>query len=129
MKKPDSVVRIPCKSVSGFFKHWFRFLKPLHKLTDREIDVISSFATQRHELSKVIQDESILDKYTMNSDTKKKVREECNLSPQNFQVIMSNLRKHQIIIDNKVNPRYMPNLNQDAKTFQLMLHFEIDEVS
>lgn len=125
MKKPDSLIRIPCKSVNGFFKHWFRFLRPLHKLTDREIDVISSFAAQRYELSKVIQDTEILDRYTMNSDTKKKVREECGISLQNFQVIMSNLRKHEVIIDNKINPKYIPNLDGEASTFQLMLHFEI----
>lgn len=126
MKKPDSLIRIPCKSVNGFFKHWFRFLKPLHKLTDREIDVIACFATQRYELSKVIQDENILDKYTMNSDTKKKVREECGISLQNFQVIMSNLRKHKIILDNRINPIYIPNLDKEAKTFQLMLYFELE---
>lgn len=126
MKKPDGLIRIPCNSVKDFFKHWFRFLKPLHKLTDREIDVISSFAIQRYELSKVIQDTDILDKYTMNSDTKKKVREECDISLQNFQVIMSNLRKHQVIVDNRINPRYIPNLDEEAKTFQLMLHFEIE---
>lgn len=126
MKKPDSLIRIPCKSINGFFKLWFRFLKPLHKLTDREIDVISSFAAQRYELSKVIQDTEILDKYIMNSDTKKKVREECGISLQNFQVIMSNLRKHRIILDNRINPRYIPNLSEDSKTFQLMLHFEIE---
>lgn len=125
MKKPDSIVRVPCESVSGFFKHWFRFLRPFHKLTDREIDVITSFTVQRYELSKKISDPEILDKYTMNSDTKRKVREECGISLQNFQVIMSNLRKHGIIIDNKINPRYIPNLEEGANTFQLMLHFEI----
>lgn len=126
MKKPDSIVRVPCESVNGFFKHWFRFLRPFHKLTDREIDVITSFAVQRYELSKKISDPDILDKYTMNSDTKRKVREDCGISLQNFQVIMSNLRKHGIIVENKINPRYIPNLDEDAKTFQLMLHFEIE---
>lgn len=126
MKKPDGVIRIPCDSVNSFFRHWFRFLKPLHKLTDREIDVISSFAAQRYELGKVITDSEILDKVTMSNDTKKKVREECNISLQNFQVIMSNLRKHKVIIDNKINPRYIPSLDNEAKTFQLMLHFEIE---
>lgn len=126
MKKPDSIVRISCKSVNGFFRHWFRFLRPLHKLTDREIDVISSFAAQRYELSKVIQDPDILDKYTMNGDTKKKVRDECGISLQNFQVIMSNLRKHKVIIDNRINPRYIPNLNEEGKSFDLMFHFEIE---
>lgn len=125
MKRPDSVVRIPCKSINSFFKNWFIFLKPLHKLTDREIDVIASFIAQRYELSKVIQDADILDKVTMSNDTKKKVRQDCNISIQNFQVIMSNLRKHNVIIDNKINPRYIPNI-EDEKAFQLMFYFDIE---
>lgn len=126
MRKPDSMVRIPCKSVSDFFKQWFKFLRPLHKLSDREIDVISSFASQRYELSKVIKDTDILDKYTMNSDTKRKVREECGISLQNFQVIMSNLRKHGVIVDNKINQRFIPNLDEESNTSLLMIHFAIE---
>lgn len=129
MKKPDSIVRVPCQSISGFFRYWFTFLKPFHKLTDREIDVISCFAKHRYELSKVIQDSDILDRVTMGNDTKKKVREECGISLQNFQVIMSNLRKHKVIVDNRINPRYIPNLIEGENTFQLMLNFEINGVS
>ena len=42
-----------------FFKCWFIFLRPLHHLTDREIDVIASFTKHRYELSKVIIDSSL----------------------------------------------------------------------
>lgn len=126
MKKPDGVIRIPCDSLNSFFRHWFRFLRPLHQLTDREIEVIASFLVQRYKLGKVITDSEILDKVTMGNDTKKKVREECNISLQNFQVVMCNLRKHKVIIDNRINPRYIPSLDENAKTFQFMLHFEIE---
>ena len=81
MKKPNNIVRIPCSLDNSFFKLWFKFLTPFHKLTDREIDVITSFVKQRHELSKVIKDNDILDKVTISEDTKRKVREECNITP------------------------------------------------
>ena len=76
MKKPNNIVRIPCSLDISFFKYWFMFLKPFHKLTDREIDVIATFVKHRYELSKVIKDNEILDKVTMSEDIKKKVREE-----------------------------------------------------
>lgn len=123
--KPNNIVRVPCSLSKSFFRYWFMFLEPFHKLTDREIDVITSFVKQRYELSKVITDNSILDKVTMSEDTKKKVREECNITLPHFQVIMGKLRKNKVIIDGKINPRFIPNIDEETGTFQLLLLFEL----
>ena len=125
MKKPDNIVRIPCSLNKSFFRLWFKFLEPFHKLTDREIDVITSFVKQRYELSKDIKDNEILDKVTMSEDTKKKVREECNITLPHFQVIMGKLRKNKVIIDGKINPRFIPNIDEETGIFQLLLLFEL----
>ena len=45
-KKANNIIRIPTSLNGKFFKYWFEFLKPFHKLTDREIDVITSFVKQ-----------------------------------------------------------------------------------
>lgn len=124
-KKPNNIVRVPCSLSKGFFRYWFMFLEPFHKLTDREVDVITSFVKQRYELSKVIKDNEILDKVTMSEDTKKKVREECNITLPHFQVIMGKLRKNKVIIDGKINPRFIPNIDEETGTFQLLLLFEL----
>lgn len=108
-----------------FFKYWFVFLKPLHHLTDREIDVIAAFAKHRFELSQVITDETLLDTVLMSDDTKRKVREECNVTLAHFQVIMGNLRKHKVIVDNKINPKLIPNIDKDTKSLQLLVIFPI----
>lgn len=125
MKKPNNIVRIPCSLDKSFFRYWFMFLEPFHKLTDREIDVITSFVKQRYELSKVIKDDNILDKVTMSEDIKRKVREECSITLPHFQVIMGKLRKSKIIVDGKINPRFIPNINEETGTFQLLLLFEL----
>ena len=101
------------------------FLKPFHKLTKREIDVAASFVKQRYELSKVIKDSEILDGVTMSEGTKKKVREECNITLPHFQVILGKLRKNKVIVDGKINPKFIPNINADNDTFQLLLLFEL----
>ena len=125
MKKPNNIIRIPCSLDKSFFRLWLKFLEPFHKLTDREIDVITSFIKQRYELSKVINDNNILDKVTMSEDTKKKVREECNITLPHFQVIMGKLRKNKVIVDGKINPKFIPNINEETDTFQLLLLFEL----
>ena len=125
MEKPNNVIRIPCSVDKSFFKYWFKFLKPYHNLTDKEMEVIASFVKYRYQLSKVIKDTNILDKVTMSEDTKLKVRGDCNLSSPHFQVIMSKLRKCKIIQDNRINPSFIPNILDDKKPFQLLLLFDL----
>lgn len=123
-KGVDNVVRIPCKLDYSFFKMWFMFLQPFHHLTEREMEVATSFVKQRYELSKVVSDNDILDKLIMSEDTKRKVREECNITLPHFQVIMGKLRKNNIIIDGKLNPRYIPRVVEESGSFKLMLLFD-----
>jgi len=124
INKPNNAIRIPC-SLSDFFKYWFLFLEPFHNLTNREVDVITSFVRQRYELSKVIKDNEILDKVAMSEDVKKKVREECGITLQHFQVIMGKLRKNNVIIDGKINPKFIPHITEENGIFQLLLLFDI----
>lgn len=124
INKPNNAIRIPC-SLSDFFKYWFLFLEPFHNLTNREVDVITSFVRQRYELSKVIKDNEILDKVAMSEDVKKKVREECGITLQHFQVIMGKLRKNNVIIDGKINPKFIPRITEENGIFQLLLLFDI----
>lgn len=123
-KGVDNVVRIPCKLDYSFFKMWFMFLQPFHHLTEREMEVATSFVKQRYELSKVVSDNDILDKLVMSEDTKRRVREECNITLPHFQVIMGKLRKNNIIIDGKLNPRYIPRVVEENSSFKLMLLFD-----
>ena len=127
--KPNSTLRIPTSLKGKFFRYWFEFLRPFHNLTSREIDVISSFVKHRYNLSKVISDPEILDRETMSDVTKKKVREECNISLAHFQVIMGNLRKSKIIENGRINPKVIPNIVEGENSFSLLLLFEFkDEV-
>lgn len=125
MNKADNVIRIPTSLNGSFFKYWLMFLRPFHKLTDREIDIIASFIKQRYELSKVIKDNEILDKVTMSEDVKRKVREECNITLPHFQVIMGKLRKSKVIINGRINPKFIPNISEETGVCQLLLFFEL----
>lgn len=125
MNRPDNVIRIPTSLKDNFFRYWFEFLQPLHKLTNREIDIISAFAKERYELSKVIKDNDILDKVTMSDDIKKKVMQNCNITTPHFQVIISNLKKAKVIEDGKINPRCIPNITEENGYFQLVLLFDL----
>lgn len=123
-KQVDSIVRIPCKVDGRFFKYWFEFLKPFHNLTGREMDIAACLVKHRYELSKVIKDEEILDKVVMSEDTRLKIMEECKVTLPYYQVIISKLKKNNIIIDNKIASNYIPHLEDENGNFKMMLLFE-----
>lgn len=128
--RPNNILSIPTSlssQTNNFFRYWVEFLKPLHHLTDREMDVTTAFLRKRYELSKDILDPIKLDKYLMNEDTKAEIRDECGVSPAHFQVIMGKLRKSGIIVNGNINPRFIPNVKEDNGTFQLLLYFQVQK--
>ena len=128
MGKINNVITIPTSIEGSFFRYWFEFLRPFHKLTDREMDVIASFVKHRYMLSKVVSDQEILNKLTMSDDTKRKVREDCNISQAHFQVIMTKLKKSKVIENGRINPKFIPRLDKDSNNFQLLLSFNLNDL-
>ena len=127
LPKPNNIVVVPISMGIGFFRWWCNFLKSFISLTPRELDVTASFLKQRWELSKSIDDPSILDEMVMSESTKKKVIEECEITKQHFYVVMSNLRKNKVIINDKINSRLVPNIRKnDNGCFQLLILLKDD---
>lgn len=63
----------------------------------------------------------------MSDDIKNKVKTECNVSDAFFQVILGKLRKTGVIVDGRINSKFIPkNLSPDDKAFQLLLYFDLD---
>ena len=125
MKNPDNVILVPCTKSSFFYK-WLEFLKPFHKLTNREMEIAAAFLAKREELSKVISDNSIIDSVLMSEDTKKKIREECNITLPHFQVVMGELRKSKFIDNNSINPKFIPNLSDDNNVM-LLIYYKFND--
>lgn len=124
-RKPNNVIALKSSLSGSFFRIWLEFLRPFHKLTERETDVMAAFLKERFELSKVVSDQEVLNRLTMSEDTKRKVRDECSISQAHFQVIMTKLKKSKMIDNGKINPRFIPRVEKDAKGFQLLLAFEL----
>lgn len=124
-KKPNNVIALKGSLSGKFFKLWLEFLRPIHKLTERETDVLAAFLKHRFELSKVVNDQEVLNKLTMSEDIKKKVKDDCGISQAHFQVIMTKLKKSKVIDNGKIEPRFIPRVKQGATDFQLLLAFEL----
>lgn len=121
--KPNNVIRVPC-NLNSLFRYWLEFLTPFHNLTDRETDVATAFLKERYMLSKVILDNNLIDRTLMSEDSQRKLKQECNLTNQHFQVIKSKLKNKKFFIDDKINPKLIPNVRDDNGYFQLLLVFD-----
>lgn len=119
----DNVIKIPTSLDGNFFHYWLEFLTPFHQLTPRAVDVATAFLKHRFDLSKVILDSTILEKSVMGEDVKKEIMEELGITPAHFLVIMGKLKKSGFIVDNKINPRYIPRVTEENGNFKLMLLF------
>ena len=124
--KPNNVIRIPCTKDS-IFRYWLDILISFHHLTSRETDVATAFLKERYKLSKVILDNDLIDRTLMSEDSQRKLRQECGLTNQHFQVIKSKLKNKKFFINDKINPRLIPDLNDDSKLFQLLLVFDCEQ--
>ena len=125
MNKPNSVIKVQTSVNTDFFRLWLEFLRPFHRLTNKELEVATCFIKHYYELSKVISDPKILNQVSMSDEVKRKIREECNIKLPNFQVIMGKLKKNKVIVDGKINPKFIPDITEENGYFQLLLLFEL----
>ena len=100
-------------------------VEPQRRDTFPAICLAAAFLKERYKLSKVVLDDELLDRMLMSEETQSKLREECSLNNQHFQVIKSKLKQKKFLVDGKINPRLIPNLKEDSNTFQLLLLFDL----
>lgn len=125
--RANNVIRISTSLQGNFFRIWTEFLTPLHNLTNREKDVVAAFLKARFELSNVVSDSNLLDKILMSEDVKNKIKKECNVSNAFLQVILGKLKKTGVIVNGKIEPRFIPkNIKPNDPSFQLLLYFDLN---
>lgn len=119
--KPNNALSVVPTEDKNFFVWWCTFLRPFVVLTPREIDVLSAYLKHRFELKKVITDPVVLDSQLMSNDVKMDIIRECNITIQNYYVVMGNLKKKNIILDSGINPMLIPNIREDDNGHFILL--------
>ena len=128
--KPSCLIKVPSSLDGGTFFHWWiRFLNPFHDLTSREMDVTAAFFQYRYELSKTVHDSVLLDKLAIDSDARHVVKTRLKLSINYINVILSKLRKCGIVIQDRLNPRFIPDVKHDGNkaSFSVLIVFDFKQ--
>lgn len=123
---PDIRKVVPIPSSGNFFRVWVEVLKPIHKLTDREMDLLAAFLKKRNELQLSNMDPDKIDPFLMSSIIKKEIRKSVRISTAYYQRIVRKYRDREVMIPDpnikggKINPRFIPNLKDDDKSIKIM---------
>lgn len=122
----DSVIRIPVTKDSLYFK-WLYFIKPIHGLTLTEINIASCLLKHREKLKAIIHDQSILDRELLGNTVRDEILKETGVTLKHYRMIMTSLRKHQFIVDGRINPQYIPDVKENKNDFRVLLKFDISK--
>ena len=113
----------------SIFRYWLEFLKPYHKLRNKEIEALSLMLYYRYELSRQINNPEIIDSVLFSTQTRSEIRAELNNMGQKvFNNLLTSLRKKGVITkENKINHVLIPNMTENG--FKLVFNYEVkDEV-
>lgn len=124
----DSIIAIPTSLNGKFFRYWLEFLKPIHKLSNKEMNVTALFLKKRFELAEVIKDDVLLDKNVFSRDSKQEIMEACNITLTNLNSTITSLRNAKVLIGNKINPKFIPTVTKEQNNFKLLILFNLDEL-
>ena len=122
------VANLNVKLKDLFFK-WLDVTKSFHKLNNQQQQVLALFLYYHYQLKKETTNDKILWKILFDYDTKLKIKEDAifekGLSDNALQNILTFLRKKNIIIDGKISPVFIPELDLKAKNFKVVFNFNI----
>lgn len=125
MKGINNIIKIPTSLQSTFFEHWLNFLRPLHNLNEGQIRLLAAFIKERYELSKKINDQDYLDTVLMSVETRKKIRLSLDMKSSHFNILMYQLKQSGVIVNDKINPKLIPNITDEKDGFKLLLLFDL----
>lgn len=113
MIQPTNAIRVG--KYKSIYEAWLTCLKPLHKLSSKEIEVAAWFLEQYIKKKGNITDEALLNQFIFSAESKRNIKKILNMSSNYFQVLFKVLKSKGFIINNeRINPKYIPAFNNDG---------------
>ncbi len=111
--------------IKDLFLQWLKITYMYHRLSPSIMETLALLLYYHYEYKKVISNQNLLWKMVFDYDTKMKIKEELGIKDTSFQNRLSDLRKAGIIVDNKIIPTYIPNIDLNSKNFQIIYNLNI----
>ena len=126
----DNIInsKLEVKNTLEAFKTWLLVTEPLHKLSKIEQSFLALLLYKRYELSNKVNDEEILFELILSNSNKKLYKEILGFK-ENTRIpnLISSLRKKKVLIGNKINPAYIPNVTNGFNSFVVRFLVKIND--
>lgn len=125
--KQNEFIRINknfCKVIEvtdNFYKNWLLLINTFFGMTYREIDVAALLLETYVEIRRNVANEDIANSILFSTQYRKQIKEKLALKGDYFDVLLNKLRKHNVIIGNKINEKVLPKFN--GNNFVLLIAF------
>ena len=106
-------------------KYWLFLLRSRHQLQKKQEELLSLIIYQYIMFSKEVSNPKFIWKLVFDYDSRQEISEIMNISNINFENYLTRMRNNNVIIDNQVNPNYMPGIGYNTKEFNLQFNFNI----
>lgn len=124
-RRVDGVIRLPCNS-DEFLRGYLDVMRPLHKLTPREMDYAAALLKIRERIAQEVTDQGMIDKLLFDEEMKEIIRKEANVEPPHAKAILYSMKRKQFILGKRINPMYIPSWER-GKPFRLMFIFKNED--
>lgn len=126
MDRRDKIVRRDV-SVKKFYGEWLLWLRPLHKLTDREMEIAALMLECMQYLSSKVRDEAKRGKIVTSIESRKAMSDMIGMSDQYFGMLYGGLRKKGFIIGDVINPLFIPRIESGDSSYAITINFVFHE--
>jgi len=121
----NNVVKISTSLETDFYKLWFDFLQPLHKLTEKERAVMAAYVKKHCELRSKVSDDDLIAQFLKTDDIRRMICADCGIKIPHLNVILTKFKQSGIIVDGRIHPKYIPNVSPGSKSFGLLVLFDL----
>lgn len=108
-----------------FFKLWLTLIQPYLNLRNKEIEVLSKFLEYRYDISKRVSTDDEINYILFSTKIRKDIQGDLDITESSLNNILASLRKKGYIIDNNINKKLIPNLNDDLNNFKLVYNVNL----
>lgn len=122
VNKRAAQFKVSLKQAIGYY---LQFTKPMHKLTDKKITLLTEilylYAKERPNFKR----EKDTWKIVFDAENRHIIRTKLNMGKQVFENYLHELRKAGVIVNNSVTPSFNPAIAPECKEYELIFKFNI----
>lgn len=125
-----NIARIPVNVSDGlliFYKYWLELMRPMHKLTMKEMEVLAYLLMKRYEFMESISDERLANKILFGMEFRAELRKELNITPTHLHVVLTSFRKKNVITEEGINKKFIPKVDKNKGEYALIFLFDLQK--